>query len=187
MSPALGGLAVALALTEPSDDGPRPSAEPRIVAFEVGFLEFDGLGWREDLVPAMTAIDHPDGRAIWTADAATVAALKLRSRPESSKGGDSEEARAPTRGPRIAANAGNTATLQIKKTRHYVARLERKADGPPGEATWVAFVPGAARVDEGCDLSVSGEPEPSGGMRVRAAIRSARIAAVHTVAMTEAY
>ena len=150
------------------DDAP-PGPSP--LSYQVRVAEMDGLGWREEIYHRMEPAGEDGVARAWTAGPAEVAAIARAAR-------SCRELRG------VATAADEPVKLVQRIDRNLITGLERKADGPPGAATFVAFAPVVKPHADGVELTISGRAE-AGKSVVRAVVRDTRIGTVHDVSLTE--
>lgn len=144
------------------DGGPNPDDVP----LRIRVIDTDGLEWRERAWSRLDLLDRKTA-AVWATDARTLglivgSAARLVTRSTGHPGG----------GP------------QKPNTINYVAWLHRQADGPPGQATAVAFAPVAGTVEDGTDVMASGRRQGE-EIRVTVSIRDSRLLAIHGVSASD--
>jgi hypothetical protein len=170
MSLTLGLLAWALVAT----DGPSQS-ERSPIAYELRMLEMDDLQWRESCYFRLKPVGRKGGVTIWSASRATAAALQNRAATVATP-------------PRVsAATATEVRVDATEEPCKYVAGLERQADGPVHQAaSRVAYRPEVEQLREGFQAVLMGSRRPD-GVLTRIELEDTRIAALHTVELTEMF
>ena len=163
MSIALGLLAVAL------------TGEAPPVSYTVKFVDIHGLQWRGDLFHQLRPVPR-EGVTAWLADREAIQALtdRVQADPTSSL----------TQAPRVTADEGAPALVETGSTIHYIAGLERIADGPPLKASKVSFLPREGQVKEGLRATLAARADGE-GMLVKVAAEESRCLAMHTFRVTD--
>ena len=168
MSVLLPGL-LAMAVLG-AEGGPCPTAPE--ISYQFSVLDMDSIDWRVPIYHRLKAVDHQGGTTVWTISEETAQALRRRA------------AKTLTT-PKVTAVPGATATVKVDDAdRHYVADMERVADGPFNRASKVAFKPHVGKVAEGFHADVAGEVGDR-SIRTRVSCRSTWVAAFHNIRVTE--
>ena len=111
------------------------------VVFEIRDLSMASPDWRGALQPMLHPVAREEGVAAWAVDREGM--RRLMEACQADKNSSILQA------PRMTANLGEPVRMTNEEAVHYVAQLRRVSDGPPDEATSLAFQPEVAEVHDG--------------------------------------
>lgn len=161
-------VAVVGALGAARVEGADAAVKPVSVPLRVRVVEMDGLEWRERNWASLDLLDHQGATLVWATDARTLGRI-------------------------VGASAGPVATVTPRpgsppaaapNATRLVTWMQRRADGPPGAATSLAFKPVVDAVGDGAVVTASGR-RVGESLAVTASVRDSRLVAVHTFASGE--
>jgi hypothetical protein len=180
MNPGWGWPWLLLLVTSPGTGGQdelaTPSDREPILACELRAVEFDGVRWRQTVGTRLRPLAHPDGLSVWLADSAA--------RGEFLAVAHAERGDAPADAPKLSAAEGVAIRFAMRNPIHYVAHVERVADGPVGEARRVGFIPRTAQVADGFQVQLSGRAV-EGGTCLKVQIEDVRLVSLTPVSVEE--
>lgn len=175
---SLGLLAFALL----GADGPTPASPydstptgPSIM-YEVRFVTVRGLGWRTAMRGKLKDVAQHEGSTVWTVDDEGMKAFLERLQADGATN--------VVQAPRVTAIEGASATIRREDDRHYVANLKRIADGPPLQATRVAFQPEVKSVKDGVTAHLVGRAMDQ-GVLAQVCLDANELQALHTVVVED--
>lgn len=153
-----------------------PAGDESLIVFDVGAIQVEGLDWRAAIHGKAKVVSHQGGATVWTIEPGDLHPLlkEIRKTP----GVRTLQA------PRVSAFAEANATVFHASQRHYVAHLERIADGPPRRAGSLAFKPEVGSIRDGFHAILSGRKLDQ-GVLVNAAVDETRLIALHTVSVRD--
>ncbi len=121
--------------------GLQGGSEEKRVGYQVNVYEMRGLEWRGTHHFQLTPVAHQGAATVWLAPKAVAAKIA----------GKSE---AKLFSPKPATGREVPAEVQTSLHRNYVAHLDRVADGPPGQASTLAFQPQVEVLEEWLNVAV---------------------------------
>lgn len=148
-----------------------PVPASNIVGYQVRVVEMRGYEWRARMHPQLKPIENQGGATVWTAPRSELSTIM----------GASD---ATIFEPKPASGLELRAAVRNSLRVPYVANLMRRADGPRGQATALAYEPEIAHVDETLNVSVACAAEPE-GVRTAIALDETRIASLLTYTISE--
>ncbi|SIO58389.1 hypothetical protein SAMN05444166_5661 [Singulisphaera sp. GP187] len=179
-------LLVLLAVTLSGEDGSSipsgPAASPQVkarriegaaaatgptISYEVRYVTMTDLDWRGKFDPKLIPVARQGGAAVWAADSATLAEWLNFCQADS-------RCRI-VQAPKVTTPAGGEVSLTHGEVIHYVAHLERVADGPINKASKLAFKPEIAQVHNGIRTRLSSGRIEEQGLRARFLIENDRL------------
>lgn len=170
-------IALALLLTTfAGDDAPAQAEAPRY-SFEIRYISFNSLDWRGAMMPYLQPVARRGGAAVWSMDFAAVRTLLETIQGDA--GSDIVQA------PRTVAPLGQGVRVVNETAHNYVAHLRRIADGPPGEATELAFVPEVDQIREGIQVDLTGNRVLDQGVLAEIAVEEDRLLGFQHATYTE--
>jgi hypothetical protein len=152
--------------TAPAMPG-QPAVEP--VAFQVRVLTFDGLDWRTQAYSRLKPVARPGLATVWTAEKGVSEMLTGMATSSSSA---------------IACSTPGGSAVSQRSDVHYVAHLQRCANGPVDHATQVAFVPEIGRLSESFQAMVTGRKIDQGFL-AHVRLEDDHIQTIHVVPLKE--
>ncbi len=165
---AMGSGLLALTMAMVAADGPScPPVET--TTYRVRVLTLDGLDWRTSSYSRLQPVAHQGTSTIWTADRALAASLADRAKGES---------------PCHTIMAVGEASMTKAEVIHYVAAMERVADGPMNQSSAIAFMPRPEQVEERFSIRVEGRKLDQ-GILTRIALEESHVDVIHGVPQTE--
>jgi hypothetical protein len=156
----------------------RKAADGPAIGYEVRYVAMGSLDWRGRFDTRLRPVARRGGAAVWSADAATFRDLLTYCQEEPHCN--------VIQAPKAVAPAGGAIRVVSETSRHYVAHLKRRADGPVDRATKVAFEPELDEVREGLSLLLSHGQPADAGLLARVALDETRFVAFHTATHSEA-
>jgi hypothetical protein len=174
------------------DDAPRVSAPPRaqatptsvpgtnrgpLVAFQILEIRVGSPDWRGKLMTKLQPVTRQEGTAVWAlAPDAFKELLELVQ----------ADARAnQLQAPRLVARVGDHARMTNEEAVPYVAALKRVADGPPNQATSIAFEPQVEKVHNGVSVEILSSQFKGTALLAHVLIEENRLVAMHTAKYVE--
>jgi hypothetical protein len=149
--------------------GPEGLPEPvPMVATQVRVLEMKDLSWRTAAHAKLTPVARRDGATVWTAPAGALPGL-------------AKDALNLVEAPKVTAVAGQSAQIQTKQVRTFVAGMkligDTKVDGGIARTT---YAPEVDRATDGCVFEVSARAIDQGTL-AKIDLKSSRIGTIHQV------
>lgn len=156
------------------DEGPgipEPVLPARQISYEVRIVHLEGFDWRNRLQGKAEQVGTLDGSMAWVVDTDLLADVMEDW---------SNAARFNlVQTPKMTMVEGARGQVGNTSEQFFVTDLERIADGPPGEATEVAFRPNIQKVRGGIVIEMS-STQGDGGHVVDAEVVETRVDRVHT-------
>ena len=149
--------------------GPAPDPCDEAISVQVRMLDMEGLDWRSDAYARLRPVTTRGTTSVWTADRDLVNDLIARAKGV---------ATAPRR------DAVGEAVIAHKTTVHYVANIDRIADGPVNGESSVAYRPEKKTFETGVEAHVRGRKLDQ-GVLAQVALADTRVLALHTVEVHE--
>jgi hypothetical protein len=148
-----------------------------MISYEIRYLTMGGLEWRGQFDPRLRPIERQGGAVVWAVDSVTLRQLLEHCQ---------SDARCNVlQAPKVVAPSGDEVRVINEEAIHYVAHLDRVADGPPNEATRIAFKPEVDQVHNGVRTFLSSGQLEEEGLRTQIAISRDRVQGFHTASYTE--
>ncbi|RUL87761.1 hypothetical protein [Tautonia sociabilis] len=146
-------------------------------AFEVRDIQVEGLDWRGVLKGKTRRLGWQAGVSIWAIDERTARSLieHVQKSPRT----------VVLQAPPAVAEAGQAARTLTGSTVQLVVDLERRADGPPGQESGIAYLPILEQMHNGVDLSLSATPDAD-GLVVGLNLDESTIQGIHTGSFEDA-
>mgnify|MGYP000982551342 CR=1 FL=1 len=151
---------------------PSPGAAPAY-SYEVRFLDFEDLSWRASALGKLKSLEQRDGLSVWQADRGSVAEMSIAAQA----GTDGK----PYPAPRLAAAEGARAEVRAYSVRNYVAHCEPiESVDEKGASRLVSYKPEFAKLNDGCQVAVTGKSGEA-GLKLHVAIEESRLVRLHRV------
>lgn len=166
MATGSGLLGVALALV--AAEGPT-SVNDEVTNYQVRILTLDGLDWRTSSYARLQPVARQGTSNVWTADKALAASLAERARAAS---------------PYHRITAVGEAELTKADSIHYIASMDRVADGPIDQSSAIAFMPHPEKLEERFSIRVGGRKLDQ-GILARIALEDTHVDVIHEVKQSE--
>ena len=166
MATGSGLLGVALALVAAE----RPMSDnDEVTNYQVRILTLDGLDWRTSSYARLQPVARQGTSSVWTADKALAASLADRARACS---------------PYHRITAVGEAELTKADSVHYIASMDRVADGPIDQSSAIAFMPHPEKLEERFSIRVGGRKLDQ-GILARIALEDTHVDVIHEVKQSE--
>jgi hypothetical protein len=147
------------------------------VSFEVRDFHVSSPDWRGKFLPRLQVITREQGSVVWILDQAAYEQLieNCAADPRSNV----------IQAPRMLAPIGGPARMSSEETVHYVAAVKRVADGPPNQATRLAFEPQTDKIHIGVRVNVLSSELKERALYARMVIEENRLVTFHTATYSE--
>lgn len=156
--------------------GPSAATGP-MISYEIRYVTLSDSDWRGKFDPQLKSVARQGGAAVWAADALTTRELLTYWGTNSSTN--------ILQAPKAVTPSGGEVRFVNEQQIHYVAHLERVADGPVNKATKVAFKPEIDQVHDGIRARLSSGRVEDQGLRALIRIDSDRLQAFETSKYSE--
>jgi hypothetical protein len=143
-----------------------------LVRFEVRDITAASPEWRGRMMTRLQPLARREGATVW--------ALNGGDFKELLNLWQSDARFSLVRAPVMNAQLGKPARIVHETTHKYVASLKRKADGPPGQATKLAFEPQVDEVHDGIRVHILSSRLKGQALFARVVIEENRLVAMHT-------
>ena len=148
------------------------------ISYEIQYVTTSDPDWRGKIDPMLKPLTRQGGSSVWSADDSTVRALL-------SLWSDHVTCNI-LQAPKAVAPEGDEVRIVNEQQIHYVAHLERIADGPVNKATKLAFKPEIDQIHDGVRIRLSSGRVEGQGLRALVAIDSDRVVSFRTSRYSEA-
>jgi hypothetical protein len=148
------------------------------VAFEIRTFKVGSPDWRGKIMNSLQPIDRQEGAAIWALDPAGLKELLeyCQADPRSNV----------LQAPKMIARIGDPVRMSSETATSYVAFVKRSADGPPNQATHVAFEPQVDKVHTGIRVKVLSSELKAKALFAKIVVEENRLMAMHDALYSEA-
>jgi hypothetical protein len=148
------------------------------VAFEIRTFKVGSPDWRGKIMTSLQPIDRQEGAAIWALDPTGLKELLdyCQADPKCNV----------LQAPKMVACIGDPVRMSSETATHYIAFVKRSADGPPNQATHVAFQPQVDKVHSGIRVKVLSSELKGKVLFAKIVIEENRLMAMHDAVYSEA-
>jgi hypothetical protein len=164
------------AVTAPPLVSPGAKGGPTI-SFELRKISVASPEWRGKFIPSLQPIARHEGAAVWALDSAGV--LELLTYLQGDTRCNVLQA------PKMIARIGEPVRMSSETGTRYVASLKRVADGPPSQATRIAFEPQIDQVHDGIRVNVLSSQLKGKDLLAKIEINENRLLGIYTALYTE--
>ncbi|MHC5539448.1 hypothetical protein ACYOEI_14620, partial [Singulisphaera rosea] len=162
---------------EPSRTGVGEGLTGPRISYDVRYVSTNQMGWRGKFDPRLRPLARQGGTAIWAVDQSTVEEILAYC--------EGDPAAKVVNAPKVSAQGDGEVRFDQGENIHYVAHLERIADGPVNHATRLAFRPEIAELHNGVVTRLSSGKVEGEGLRASVAIDRDRLVSFQTTSYTE--
>jgi hypothetical protein len=164
------------AATTPPLVSPGAKTGPSIL-FEIRKISVASPEWRGKFIPTLKPIARQEGSAVWALDSDGVRGLLTYL-----QGGTRSEV---LQAPKMIARIGEPVRMSSETGHRYVASLKRVADGPPSQATRIAFEPQIDQVHDGIRVNVLSSQMKGKDLLAKIEVHDNRLVAFHSASYNE--
>jgi hypothetical protein len=148
-----------------------------MISYDVDYVTISRPDWRGKFDPRLTPVARQGGTAVWAADATTLSELLAFCRADATCN--------ILQAPKVITPADGEVRVLHGEDIHYVAHLERIADGPVNQSTRLAFRPEIDQVHNGVRTRLSSGRVEEQGLLARFTIERDRLTGFQTSKYTE--
>jgi hypothetical protein len=164
------------AATTPPLVSPGAKSGPTI-SFEIRKISVASPEWRGKFIPVLKPIARQEGAAVWALDSDGVLGLLTYLQGDTRCN--------VLHAPKMIARIGEPVRMSSETGHRYVASLKRVADGPPSQATRIAFEPQIDQVHDGIRVNVLSSQLKGKDLFAKIEVHDNRLVAFHSASYTE--
>jgi hypothetical protein len=162
--------------TAPPLVSPGAKSGPSI-SFEIRKISVASPEWRGKFIPSLKPIARQEGAAVWALDSDGIRGLLTYLQGDTRCN--------VLQAPRMIARIGEPVRMSSETGHRYVASLKRVADGPPSQATRVAFEPQIDQVHDGIRVNVLSSQLKGKDLFAKLEVHDNRLVAFHSASYNE--
>jgi hypothetical protein len=148
-----------------------------MIAFEIRDIRVTSPEWRGKFQTRMQVIARREAAAVWALDQAGFEQLLEHCA--------ADPRTTVAQAPRMVTSIGGPARMTSEETVQYVAAVKRVADGPPNQATRLAFEPQVDKVHNGVRVNVLTSQLKGNVLFARLVVEENRVLAIHSTTYSE--
>jgi hypothetical protein len=164
------------AATTPPLVSPGAKGGPSI-SFEIRKISVASPEWRGKFIPSLKPIARQEGAAVWALDSEGIRGLLTYLQGDTRCN--------VLQAPKMIARIGEPVRMSSETGHHYVASLKRVADGPPSQATRIAFEPQVDQVHDGIRVNVLSSQLKGKDLLAKIEVHDNRLVAFHSASYNE--